>query len=248
MNNMTTALLLTAGALLAGSAHAGQTIETPTFTLSLPGNWNNAQMTILSDQGGTLRIGMAGVQSTPVVMTDLGNQPGYSSELGGTVLDAHVAPGYRISSITLSGTLTGLLDVAPLPDVCGRPDYGCGLGTATNQATLELFTGRGTTPIDYQQLEVNNLDGERHFSLTTTAELGDSFDFYIASYNTAYAEAGRYMQLGASSTNYLPTTSGIGFGDMVMAVQIVAVPEPDTYAMLLAGMGLLGVAARRQRK
>lgn len=248
MNKITTTLLLGAGALLASNAHAGQTLETPGFTLSQPGDWHNAQMTVLSNEGGTLRIGLAGLQPEHVVTTDLGNQPSYTWDMAGTGLAAAVMPGYRVASITLSGTLTGLLDVAALPPVCDRPDYGCGLGAATNQATLEWFVGRGQSTIDYQQLEVNNLNGERHFSLTTTAELGDTFDFYIPTYNTAFAEAGHYMQLGASSTNYLPTTSSIGFGDMVMTVQIVAVPEPGTYAMLLAGMSLLGVAARRQRK
>jgi hypothetical protein len=31
------------------------------------------------------------------------------------------------------------------------------------------------------------------------------------------------------------------------AFTVTAVPEPESYAMLLAGLGLLGVAARRRR-
>ncbi len=248
MTNFKTALLLAAGALLAGSVHAGQTLDTAGFSLTQPGQWSTAHMTVLSDQGGILQIGISGLQPARTVTTDLGNEPWYNWDMADTVLAAYAKPGYRLASITLSGTLTGLLDVAPLPAVCNGADYACGLGTATNQATLEWATSRGQTNIDYRQLEVNNLDGERTFSLTTTLGPGDAFDFHIATYNTAFAEAGRYRHLDASSTNYLPTTSEIGFGDMVMTVQIVAVPEPGTYAMLLAGMGLLGVAARRQRR
>ncbi|HAJ71385.1 MAG TPA: phosphatase, partial [Methylophilaceae bacterium] len=33
-----------------------------------------------------------------------------------------------------------------------------------------------------------------------------------------------------------------------LTVQIAAVPEPETYAMLLAGLGLMGFAARRNKK
>ncbi len=249
MTSIKTAVLLSAALMLSASAHAGQAVDTEGFSLAQPGNWNSAQMTVLSNQGGTLQIGIQGMEPNYTVATDSGDQPWYNWDAMDTVLAANVKAGYKIASITLSGTLTGLLDVAPLPAECGTANYGCGLGVATNQATLAWSIDRGDTALDLQQLEVNNLNGVKTFSLTTTAVLGQSFNFYVATYNTAAAEAGHVTYVGSDwhSTNYLPTTSEIGFGDMVMTVQIVAVPEPGTYAMLLAGMGLLGVAARRQR-
>lgn len=39
----------------------------------------------------------------------------------------------------------------------------------------------------------------------------------------------------------------IGFDDIMRESQIAPVPEPETYAMLLAGLGLLGIAGRRRR-
>ena len=37
----------------------------------------------------------------------------------------------------------------------------------------------------------------------------------------------------------------MGFGQLGYTIT-AAVPEPETYAMLLAGLGLIGVAARRR--
>jgi hypothetical protein len=47
--------------------------------------------------------------------------------------------------------------------------------------------------------------------------------------NTAFADAGRY-------TNY----------PMAFGLRVDAVPENDTYAMLLAGLGIMGLVARRR--
>jgi len=55
------------------------------------------------------------------------------------------------------------------------------------------------------------------------------------------------------NANYLffragPNSSGYANDYLVMGVSTVtAVPEPETYAMLLAGLGLLGFAARRRK-
>jgi hypothetical protein len=35
---------------------------------------------------------------------------------------------------------------------------------------------------------------------------------------------------------------------MVIGVNIAPVPEPETYAMLLAGLGLMGFVARRRKQ
>jgi hypothetical protein len=64
------------------------------------------------------------------------------------------------------------------------------------------------------------------FSLIASGGTGESWDVpYLA-----------YSQLG---------TSGVvdGAGSIVYA----PVPEPETYAMMLAGLGLLGLAARRRK-
>jgi len=65
----------------------------------------------------------------------------------------------------------------------------------------------------------------------------------------AIPTAGSYkIQFGVS--NYLDTAfdSGLAFDDVSIAgTPVGTIPEPETYAMLLAGLGLLGFAARRRK-
>jgi len=42
------------------------------------------------------------------------------------------------------------------------------------------------------------------------------------------------------------STSGTSTGDLNL--QVAAIPEPETYAILLAGLGLLGFVARRRKQ
>ena len=60
-----------------------------------------------------------------------------------------------------------------------------------------------------------------------------------------------------AETAYTLTVAGKGLGDnagtgsyylgKTYSVNVAAVPEPETYAMLVAGLGLLGAVARRRR-
>jgi len=74
-----------------------------------------------------------------------------------------------------------------------------------------------------------------------------------------------YMVLGTGTgTAFVPYTKGglydlvIGFNDalevdgdyddLVVGVRVTAVPEPETYALMLAGLGAIGFIARRRRQ
>lgn len=79
--------------------------------------------------------------------------------------------------------------------------------------------------------------------------LDEALDIYVVRGNTATPNTG----LGGFAQ-----LVGANGGDVVAKVyvgdageyrfQIAVVPEPETYAMLLAGLGLIGVAARRARR
>lgn len=65
-------------------------------------------------------------------------------------------------------------------------------------------------------------------------QLTDDFYFFPVDHYFVYA---------ASNRAYVWSTSDV----TVFTTQISAVPEPETYAMLLAGLGLMGFAARRRK-
>jgi hypothetical protein len=43
-------------------------------------------------------------------------------------------------------------------------------------------------------------------------------------------------------------TGGFAFDKLVTSTGVAPIPEPETYALMLAGLGLLGVAARRRKQ
>ncbi len=54
---------------------------------------------------------------------------------------------------------------------------------------------------------------------------------------------------GAGTTSFtLTLTNGDEFNAAVGAVAVVPVPEPETYALMAAGLGVIGTLARRRRK
>lgn len=78
--------------------------------------------------------------------------------------------------------------------------------------------------------------------------IGDTLDMYVlrGASPAANTSLGGFAQLlGAGD---LAVTSRVYLGgDGEYRLQIAVVPEPETYAMLLAGLGLIGFAARRRR-
>lgn len=91
-----------------------------------------------------------------------------------------------------------------------------------------------------------NIDGlsVKLFDNTNTLLVDlDSFASSTANFKTGsgpFAPANDYYFTVSGNGN------GISGGNYVFAVSTLPVPEPETYAMLLAGLGLIGAVARRR--
>lgn len=55
------------------------------------------------------------------------------------------------------------------------------------------------------------------------------------------------LKAGSYELNLKSTEEKVGFSGSINIANIAAVPEPETYAMLLAGLGLIGFTARRRK-
>ncbi|HZV93303.1 MAG TPA: PEP-CTERM sorting domain-containing protein [Caldimonas sp.] len=181
---------------------------------------------------------------------------------------ASTTPNYATSIPTL---------VAEYTANAGTQSFGIWFGTDTdNVITYDLFLG-GATPhaaagisINGDTLSVGNASGACATAIncgmfTNPLINANSFGFYFQ----ASANAPKYFTLdqlnpgprqdrvvsfeNGTSTNWLfayEDGTDFDYNDMAVKVESItpAVPEPETFALMLAGFGAMGFLARRRRK
>lgn len=93
-----------------------------------------------------------------------------------------------------------------------------------------------------QTLDVFDLDGTSLLNVTLTATDGPPFDFAQSN----------YTRFSVDSANGIGGFSLLPFGAegnvSIDNLSVTAVPEPTSWAMLVAGFGALGAAMRRRRR
>jgi hypothetical protein len=92
-----------------------------------------------------------------------------------------------------------------------------------------------------------NNGGNVQFTFTRGSSDGTSFD--LSSYATALANIGGtlFTKVGIGGIDQLGTSKGFDLDAVSITTSPVpAVPEPEAYAMLVAGLGLIGFMVRRR--
>ncbi len=72
----------------------------------------------------------------------------------------------------------------------------------------------------------------------------DSGDYFVI----GSAFSGAAAATGTLNLYYWDSNQGDNFGEIRADVNVAGVPEPETYALMLAGLGALGFVARRRRQ
>lgn len=108
-----------------------------------------------------------------------------------------------------------------------KPAWGPAISTANYDVSGWMVGHKAAFTISQSQVQgwINN--GATNFGVILVADAGR--DHYWASRE--------YVPAGGAAGDWAPTLS---FG-------VAPVPEPETYALMLAGLGLLGIAARRKK-
>jgi hypothetical protein len=90
--------------------------------------------------------------------------------------------------------------------------------------------------------------GEAGFAGAGAFGRNDDFDAGNRHGYSAQAPTPGFSPLGAASPGYTGGGRATSFSEAVPATVITTpVPEPETYAMLLAGLAFMGVAVRRRK-
>jgi len=203
----------------------------------------------------TPSIGQAETFATSTDTLTRGSVPGdfpgfYGGSLTGTfpeALDEATArasvlgaPDGRFLSLPgVSGTPSG----APFPGAYVEVSFGSNFDPNSVLKIWETGDGQESAKVFLW----GNNGGNVQFTFTRGASDATSFD--LSSYATALANIGGtlFTKVGIGGIDQLGTSKGFDLDAVSITTSPVpAVPEPETYAMLMAGLGLIGFMVRRR--
>jgi hypothetical protein len=122
----------------------------------------------------------------------------------------------------------------------------------TFDITGDLYAGSGV--FDISLANIINIDGLTANIFTTSNTITPYASFTPIDGDLLVLPLGTYFGIGSYTLKIGGQATGTGLGSLLpagaytVAAVTVPVPEPETWAMLLAGMGLVGLRARQKAK
>ncbi|MGV7206333.1 choice-of-anchor E domain-containing protein [Oxalobacteraceae bacterium A2-2] len=199
-----------------------------------------------SAMAATKVVDLSSIASTKTDFSGVLSFSGFDSALGtltGVTVNLYsdVSGTVRLTNYnTYSVTTTPAVDAALSLSLLNAGSY-------TSLATGGLYSGNVTLTAAGTSGAKVTTPGSLTLHGTETVTTGlDSF--LSSSPLSAYVKVNAVSSV-AGAENVLSTfrTSGTAYGTVTYTYTAAPVPEPETYGMLLAGLGLMGVVARRKR-
>ena len=231
--------------LLASGAHAqNQAGSFSAFSIdkgheeSSNGGAGVPDLTLLSDGAGVTRLGLNRINRSSSAMSggSLGDYTEYSLAMRLSAL-----PGYQITGLSFSSALTGDLKVetAPAGSWVSYP------GSATNGASAYFGVNGVENPANRYSIKDVLGSGSLNVPSYAYSQAGP-LSLTLGTLVTARAQRGEYAT-GPDDSFYSSAYASMQMSDAVLTIYSAAlpVPEPETWLMLLGGLVLLPLAARR---
>lgn len=159
--------------------------------------------------------------------------------------------------VAVLGFGAGAGQAAPVNyNVSGAIDFGPLLGeTYTGQFSFDdaPLTGSGNEFLSLASLDftfLGNAFNQTNGAVSPEAAFFDGdflgLSFNVNTFNPNFALISGFSNVSEASFSYDNGTGSAGFGSLVYTVS--AVPEPETWTMLLSGLALVGFVVRRRRE
>lgn len=231
-----------AALLCAGAAQAAVPyVETSAFTLQGYENYPDSVVNVLADTGRSITLALptfgAELSTGRADSTQGPGDPATGQAYTQAMYDIRPGAGYRITGVTLSGLAQGTLQAGG----------GDAPGFALNYLHMEYdIWGRDGAK---GGTEIVDLDGTRQLAVTSGAlALESPFAINLGGYTNLSAMAGYLFDPVSGDVTRTPSLATIGLRDVTLTFTVSAVPEPQTWLLLLGGLGIVGALAARKRR